>query len=157
MEFKRKDIDRFWNKVDKRGQDECWEWKASKNYFGYGNIKIQGKTQGAHRISYEIANGSIPKGMFICHRCDNPSCVNPNHLFMGTHDDNMADRDKKRRQARGERVHTSKLTRSQAVEIRRRYVPYKRDETGSNCLSKEFGVSPEQITRIASGQKWRDK
>ena len=84
---------RFWEKVDKT--DDCWVWISSKISSkpnrGYGRIWVNGKPELAHRISWEIANGPIPKGMQVLHRCDNPSCVRPDHLFLGTQRDNMQD------------------------------------------------------------------
>ena len=86
--FDKKSLDRFWAKV-KKGPD-CWEWTAAKRY-GYGAIKWDGWTQQAHRVSYQIHVGPIPPEKFICHHCDNPGCVNPDHLFSGTSMDNTTD------------------------------------------------------------------
>ena len=83
-------IKRFWEKVDKSG--DCWTWKASKNKQGYGRFGIgAGKAVNASRVSWSIIKGSIPEGMFICHKCDSPSCVNPDHLFLGSRQDNIDD------------------------------------------------------------------
>lgn len=84
----------FWHKIDIKGKDECWNWKGSKNPQGYGQVWSNSKKKQikAHRLAYEIYNQtSIPKGMLICHKCDNPPCCNPYHLFLGTSADNIND------------------------------------------------------------------
>lgn len=88
--------DTFWSKVDVRGPDDCWEWQGSRSTSepgrDYGRAWAgKGRTQLAHRLSWEMANGDIPPGMQICHHCDNPPCVNPAHLFLGTNRDNVLD------------------------------------------------------------------
>lgn len=90
--------ERFWNKVNKTNNvNDCWEWIGAKINKGYGRIKINKKGVLAHRFSYELYNKSIDSNLMICHKCDNPSCVNPNHLFQGTRSDNMKDAFKKGR------------------------------------------------------------
>lgn len=81
----------FWSKVDIRGPDECWEWKAGKNAKGYGQLQIDYTKQLAHRVAWEFTNGPTPEGKWILHKCDNPPCCNPKHLYAGTRDDNIND------------------------------------------------------------------
>lgn len=88
--------DRFWPKVN-RSSEGCWEWLASKDTVGYGIMKIAGRLQGAHRIAWTLTNGEIPTGQHVLHICDVRHCCNPAHLFLGTHQDNMADRQRKGR------------------------------------------------------------
>lgn len=112
---------RFWTYVDRSGGiDACWPWLKGRNAHGYGKFGIGGRTETAHRLAWEFSFGPIPKGSghngtCVCHRCDNPSCANPRHLFLGTDLDNVRDRDAKRRTARGDRngsrLYPDRLTR----------------------------------------------
>lgn len=97
IKLNEKDIERFWRGVDKRGQDECWEWQKCRTKGGYGVMNVRRKILHCNRIGWTIENGRIPDGMIICHKCDNPSCCNPNHLFVGTDLDNCRDREMKGR------------------------------------------------------------
>jgi hypothetical protein len=95
--------ERFWSKVEMIPFHDCWEWVGCKVPAGYGQLRLGGKKEPnlfAHRVSYVIHNGEIGKGLFVLHKCDNPSCVNPRHLFLGTHQDNMNDMKAKGRQGK---------------------------------------------------------
>lgn len=93
--------ERFWSKVDKTG--ECWEWKAAKSEKGYGLFKFQGKQWRAHRFSWFVEHGPIPPAAQVNHHCDNPACVNPAHLYLGSQLDNRRDAVKRKRTAKGKR------------------------------------------------------
>lgn len=151
---------RFWAKVDRRGPDECWPWTGSTSR-GYGYISPGGPRHmivPAHRVAWELANdASIPDGLWVLHRCDNPVCVNPAHLWLGTVADNNRDMFAKgrgwqqvhpERMVRGERHHNSVLTDIEVREIRDRY---ESGETNQSALGREFGVSHSTIQRIVRG------
>ena len=140
----------------------CWLWLGSVWGNGYGRIKINGECKKASRASWEIHNGAIPTGMYVCHRCDNPACVNPDHLFLGTPKDNIADCIKKGRLPNnsgnkvfrenmgrpGEKNRFAKLTESQVISIRkdgRRYVE----------ISKDYGITPECVSQIVNRKTWK--
>src|SRR3990167_1210519 len=118
--------ERFWKKVQKGDSPEkCWEWKSCKNPEGYGQFTIDGKKVYAHRYSWELHNGTIPDGLWVLHHCDNPACVNPDHLFVGTQTDNMQDMISKGRSEylgiSGENNHQAHLTTDIVKIIRKRY------------------------------------
>lgn len=96
--------ERFWSRVEKKGQDDCWEWQGSKNQLGYGKVDFQRKRYKAHRFAWFLTTGHHPQG-WLLHDCDNPSCVNPNHLREGTHKENMADMVDRRRHWTHNRTH----------------------------------------------------
>lgn len=143
--------DRFWTHVDTRGPDDCWVWTGATSNRGYGSVGgDQGKTVGSHRVAWELTNG--PTDLYVLHRCDNPPCCNPAHLFLGTHADNMADMSAKGRTARA----NTRLTDEQVAEIRAKYVrEYERYIRGwrSNQreLAAEYGMSRDYINQLIRG------
>jgi hypothetical protein len=129
---------------------DCWIWTGTKSKSGYALIWHQGGFCRAHRISYQLYCGEIPIGMFVCHHCDNPACVNPNHLFVGTQKNNMADKLRKNRQTRGEGIKQSKLI---ATDIKAISILYsQRFRVG--YLAKLFNISRMHIWRIVTGKNW---
>lgn len=140
------------DRVDMTGP--CWVWTNYKTKNGYGrcNVKTDGKwkVRGAHCVAYEAFVGNIPDGMCVLHKCDNPSCCNPSHLSLGTHQQNMSDmmRKGRGRGARGERNKNAKLTESDVDEIRA-------SSHGSTALANKHGVSRHQIWLIRSGRSWK--
>ena len=144
---------RFWAKVNRAGDEDCWEWTASRSSVGYGKIRIDDKMVLAHRWSYERYRGEIPDGMFVCHHCDNRACVNPNHLFLGTPADNMADRDIKGRQAeqKGEFNGYAKLSNSDVIAIKARLAAG--GET-HKAIAADYGMSRQAIGFINTGTTW---
>lgn len=173
---------RFWGKV--RIGDGCWEWQAAiKKGAGYGvfGVSTARRAQRAHRVAYELANGPIPDGMLVCHRCDNPRCVRPSHLFLGTAADNSADMVSKDRQVRGDLHHfrrdpstrptgdrngsrrhperrrrgeegpNAKLTAEQVREIR----TLASSGLGARPIAERFGVSRTLVRLIVARRTWR--
>jgi len=144
-------MDRFWSKVDKSG--DCWEWTAYVDKAGYGNFKRNNRNGYVHRVSWELTNGEIPKGLCVLHHCDNRKCVNPDHLFLGTQYDNMQDMIEKgrKRPTYGSGHGMSKLTEEQVIEIRSRM------RCGGDLqknLAVEFGISKQLISCIVLRTRW---
>lgn len=162
---------RFWMNV-RSSKDGCWEWSGSLDNHGYGKIGIAGRTPRVHRFSYELHYGKITGGLFVCHRCDNPKCVRPDHLFLGTNTDNMRDAFAKGRlrpptppprvladftpiassnlQWRGDRNPNATLSERAAIEVLRRV----RAGESAMSLADEFGVSSSLISKIKRGRVW---
>ena len=167
--------ERFWDKVEKpRVPGSCWLWQGGKGEKGYGRFTVGGRMEVASRVSYAIHKGPIPSGMIVCHSCDTPACVNPDHLWVGRQEDNMADMDRKGRRVpswtytprpTGSNVrgvfstgpkppgyvhNRSKLTPEQAVEIRSRL----RNGERPADIAPLFGVSRQNIYNVAKARTW---
>ncbi len=149
------EIARFWSKVNVGSSTDCWEWTGAKTGFGYGHMTISGQKQiYAHRLSYAIHNGSISAGLHVCHSCDNPKCVNPAHLWLGTHAENMKDRNRKGRTnpPRGDKSASAKLTEADVIDIRERAKIRKLGDI--NSMAKEFGVTRGTIYTVIARLTW---
>lgn len=156
---KRPLLERFLKKLNKNGPTHpalgtpCWEWTGARRKKGYGMLRIDGKTCAAHRVSYELAFQKIPDGLSVLHRCDNPPCCNPAHLFLGTYADNAQDRERKGRSntVRGSRQGSALLDEDKVREIRHRRASgeLRRD------LAKAFDVSIHCIDDIVHRKSWK--
>lgn len=145
---------RFWQKVDRRGPNDCWPWTKARDRQGYGQTKFSSRqSQKAHRVAYTLTHGAIPAGLMICHRCDSPPCCNPAHLYAGTSADNQRDavRAGKHRDRVGDRNPAAKLTADDVREIR---AGLSRGLTQS-ALAERFGVEQTNISMIKRGATWR--
>lgn len=144
-------IGRLLERVEKT--DKCWLFTGAKTAGGYGLLgDTKGKSRAAHRISWELHKGKIPEGMMVLHKCDVRNCVNPDHLFLGTNRDNMADRNAKGRQARGEKTGCSILTASQVLSARAEYA---KGGTSSSKLADKYGVKISTMGHALSRRSWK--
>lgn len=153
--------ERFWPKVKKLdGEESCWEWtgnrqRSSSGKIWYGQFLMGSRRDGtnrshnAHRVSWMLAHGEIPDGMWVLHKCDNPACVRPDHLFLGDHIENMRDKLRKGRAAKP----PVKLTDAQIAEIKARY---SRESGNGVILAREFGVTHTTIYQIIGGKTRTD-
>lgn len=146
-------IERFFQKVYPEPNTGCWLWGGSLNTSGYGNILK--RTYGysiAHRFSYFLHYGEFNSNLHVLHICDTPCCVNPNHLFLGTNNDNVRDRYNKGRSARGETHHKSKITNDDVLEIRKLFASGKFLKAQLALL---YGLTSQSITGIVNRKTWR--
>lgn len=158
-DMERYEFARFWECV--RVTDACWLWTGVIGDDGYGRFFLEGKQLRAHRAMWEHKFGAIPAGLFVCHSCDNPPCVNPSHLWLGTPRENTRDRDQKGRRGRGYRIPNpvrgeahgnSKLTNKLVAEIRTRLAA---GTTRQADIAREFGITQTVVSAIGRGRAWR--
>ena len=146
-------VETFWANVEKT--DGCWLWTGNLNRDGYGQINRNHTTVRAHRLSWEIHRGLIPDGLRVLHNCpggDNPGCVNPAHLFLGTDADNTADMVAKGRQSRGERQGAAKLTDAAVRAMRAEYAT---GTTTLNALANKYGIHLQNVFQIIKRKAWK--
>lgn len=157
--------DRFWEKVDRSGgPDACWPFTGGRNKDGYGKFAVERKVQvRAHRFAWELVNGPMPPGLNGCHRCDNPPCCNPAHIFPGTNAENLADMVAKGRSAVGERnimvrhperCHTARLTWEQVREIRAIFA--QQNPPSHQSVADAYGISRATLRAVIYRQTWRE-
>ena len=153
MKLKWHELKKYLNKVLVVNPKLCWDWQGRLDDGGYGSMTLRGSTILVHRIAWIIDNGEIPKGMNILHKCDNPKCVNPDHLFLGTHFDNMRDMAAKGRAPKrpGSKNPNSKLNESKVREIKNLLANGKTRK----YVSTTFEVSLSTIDRIINKKSWR--
>ena len=148
--------ERFWSKVDVRGEDECWEWKASRNRNGYGSFLYKGSKINASRVAWILTNGEPEDGMVVMHKCNNKPCCNPNHLEMGTHRRNLIDAGRDgllgNNTQKGSAHSQAKLTEKDVLDIRRRFEQGNETKTE---LAREYGVGQSTIHKIVTRQRWK--
>ena len=147
---------RFWEKIDMHGPDDCWLWQAHCTAQGYGVIMVGSRKDGtrrtvrAHRLAYELAVGPILAGLCVLHNCDNPTCVNPSHLYAGTQRDNMRDcyaRGRQGERPRGENHGRAKLTDEDVLAIRT-------DSRTQVVISADYDIGPAEVGRIKRRKTW---
>jgi hypothetical protein len=141
----------FWNKVNISSLDECWTWKLSKSKSGYGKTFFNGKDWRAHRLAWFLTNGDKPES--VCHKCDNPSCVNPNHLFAGNNQINTADRHAKGRDAKpkGEKHPLSKLKEHEILDIR----VMAEDGISNKLIAAKYKIHKTTVRDIIARRRWK--
>jgi len=147
--------ERLLDKIEIVSESGCWIWMGVVTPKGYGHISVGGKKNFCHRLSYSEFVGEIPKGLCVCHKCDVPACINPDHLFLGTHKENMDDRTRKGRSKGflhknrgGEGNPNSKLKAADVIDIRKSTLKQRE-------LSEKYNVSMSTISGIKTGRKWR--
>lgn len=144
---------RFWAKV--KLTSSCWQWNGARFKHGYGQVRIGKKLILAHRIAWTLTHRNGPGNLDVLHRCDNILCVRPDHLFLGTHADNMRDMAIKGRSSRGEQHSSAKLTWVQVREMRKLFIPG-HPEFGGMAFAKKYGMDNSYISAIIRGRYWKE-
>jgi hypothetical protein len=143
---------RFWHKVQIKGPDQCWPWRGTTPAFGHGQFVADGKVVYAHRFAWQLTNGTVPSGLCVLHKCDVPECVNPQHLFLGSREENLTDMRAKGRGSKpprliGTRHHQAKVTEQTVRAIRA-------STDDQLTLSKRYGITRRSVNRIINRKSW---
>lgn len=145
---------RFWLKVDIKGDSDCWNWKAGSRKGGYGTFGVGCKNLVSSRVAWELTYGEIPEGLRVLHKCDNPPCCNPSHLFLGTNAENSADMVSKKRHRHGSKHKLAKLTEEQVSEIKK-LIPAGRCKRGEcSEIAGRFGITIGKLGKLRRGEAW---
>lgn len=147
-------IKRFWNKVEINDKNKCWFYLGFKDKDGYGRFKVNGKSIRANRFSYSLTK-VLTDAMVVRHSCDTPSCVNPNHLIAGTQKENIQDKVKRERCAKGEKHSHAILSEAQVKEIKQRLDVSDKKRGFCQDIAKDYGVSANLVSCINTGRIWR--
>lgn len=139
-----------WKRVDRRTDEECWEWQGARNSKGYGQMRVSMRQHASHRLAYQAATGTDPADLHVLHRCDNPPCCNPAHLFLGTAGDNVRDCAAKGRNCSGSRHPRSKLNEAAVADIRW----LSSNGAMGTELAAQFGVTPQMVSNIINRKNW---
>lgn len=143
---------RFEAKISREPTSGCWLWLGAREASGYGQFSVGRRRMRAHRMAWILYRGDIPLGKFVCHHCDVPECVNPDHLFLGTPQENSNDMKRKGRHRRGEQHHAARLTQNQVDEIRKLL---KEGKLLQKEIAALYGICPEAVGNIKRGKNWR--
>lgn len=145
---------RFEAKITREPTSGCWLWMGTREASGYGHFSVDRRRMRAHRMAWTLYRGEIPPGKFVCHHCDVPECVNPDHLFLGTPQENSTDMKRKGRHRRGEQHHAARLTRNQVDEIRKLL---KEGKLLQREIAALYGICCETVGNIKRGKNWRQQ
>ena len=150
--FTYKQAETFWNKVDVKSKQECWNWLGSLDRYGYGKVKIGDRVYISHRVAYSLGNGvEFPSSdQHVLHKCDNSMCCNPNHFFIGTHADNMKDMSRKGRRGKAKNF-SHKMNQQKADQLREDFA----SGLSKHALSRKYDICPKHVRDILSGTFWK--
>jgi hypothetical protein len=143
--------ERLEKNIDRSSPNGCWIWTGGHHERGYGAISVNNRSRSTHRLMFDIYNGPIAEGLFVCHHCDNPSCCNPSHLFAGTHTDNMQDAVSKGRRPKGSDINTSRLSQDDVRDI----IGFIAIGCNDAYIAERFEVSRMSIYCIRNGRSWQ--